>query len=357
VATRFARRVRPSWVALLAVLALGGILTPTLASAKPVASGHTHPQASHTRPARAPKTVAGVQKLLGRLALHDTQLVERFDRAGVQVRQREHAAAAAARVAAAARADLARADHSFTSMVQAQYETGGLGAAGALLDSQSGTNYLDRLNTMSLMSTHDADVVALVDKARRLAATKSEQAQQSLAKARRERDALARQRRSVAKQINRYKNLLGILTAQQRAAYLHASDPSVSASALERLPAAPSRAARIAVTFALHQVGKPYVFGSAGPDSFDCSGLTMSAWGAAGVHLPHSAYEQYSYGTHVPESQLEPGDLIFFYNPIGHVTIYIGDGLMVSAPTEGEDVQVVPLSFFQSDYAGATRLR
>jgi cell wall-associated NlpC family hydrolase len=58
----------------------------------------------------------------------------------------------------------------------------------------------------------------------------------------------------------------------------------------------------------------------------------------------------------VSESELEPGDLIFFYQPIGHVTIYIGDGMMVSAPTEGENVSVVPLSSFQSDYVGATRL-
>jgi cell wall-associated NlpC family hydrolase len=99
------------------------------------------------------------------------------------------------------------------------------------------------------------------------------------------------------------------------------------------------------------------VFGAAGPSSYDCSGLTMAAWARAGVSLPHSAADQYNYGTHVPEYALQPGDLLFFYQPIGHVTIYIGDGLMVSAPTEGEDVQVVPLSYFQSDYSGATRLR
>jgi cell wall-associated NlpC family hydrolase len=150
--------------------------------------------------------------------------------------------------------------------------------------------------------------------------------------------------------------MLGMLTAQQRAAYLHRVDPTVSVTRARALPVGPTAAARKAVSFALAQVGKPYVFGAAGPGAYDCSGLTMAAWASAGVHLPHSAAEQYSYGVHVPESGLEPGDLLFFYQPIGHVTIYVGDGLMVSAPTEGEDVQVVPLSYFQSDYVGATRL-
>jgi cell wall-associated NlpC family hydrolase len=82
----------------------------------------------------------------------------------------------------------------------------------------------------------------------------------------------------------------------------------------------------------------------------------MQAWAQAGVSLPHSAAGQYSYGTHVSRDQLEPGDLIFFYSPIGHVTIYIGNGLMVSASTEGVPIGVVPLSYFDSDYVGATRL-
>ena len=77
---------------------------------------------------------------------------------------------------------------------------------------------------------------------------------------------------------------------------------------------------------------------------------------AGGVSLPHSAIDQYNYGTHVSRSQLQPGDLIFFYSPIGHVTIYAGDGMMVSAPETGEDVSLVPLDAFNSDYAGATHL-
>ena len=119
---------------------------------------------------------------------------------------------------------------------------------------------------------------------------------------------------------------------------------------------ASSTGARKAVRFALAQVGKPYVFGAAGPGAFDCSGLTMSSWQQAGVSLPHSALNQYNYGRHVSWDRLQPGDLMFFYEPIAHVTIYIGNGLMVSAPEPGENVQVVPIQTFVNDFSGATRL-
>jgi cell wall-associated NlpC family hydrolase len=321
-----------------------GFLTPTFASAKPGRTTHR------------PQSIADVQKRLGRLALRNTQLVERFNRARLTVQERQRQADAAQAAAAQAQARLHGATVAFTQLIQAQYETGQLGAAGALLDSQSGGNAVARLNTIDLLSKHAADIVAQVESAQRVAAGKSNQAQAALAAATEQRDALAQRRHYVSAQITKYKRMLGMLTAQQRAAYLHRVDPTVSVTRARALPVGPTAAARKAVSFALAQVGKPYVFGAAGPGAYDCSGLTMAAWASAGVHLPHSAAEQYSYGVHVPESGLEPGDLLFFYQPIGHVTIYVGDGLMVSAPTEGEDVQVVPLSYFQSDYVGATRL-
>jgi cell wall-associated NlpC family hydrolase len=345
VAIRLARFRALRLLPLMALAVVLGLLTPTFAAAKPGTAAPRH------------QTIAGVQKRLGRLALRNTQLVERFNHARVLVHARQREADAAQAVADRARARLDRASYSFTQMIQAQYESGQLGAAGALLDSRSGGNAVSRLSTLDLLSNHAADVVALVDKARQIATDKSQQAQSALAAATEQRDALASRRADVSRQIDKYKRMLGMLTAQQRAEYLHRTDPSISIAQVRRLPGAPSAAARKAVDFALAQVGKPYVFGAAGPSSYDCSGLTMAAWARAGVSLPHSAADQYNYGTHVPEYALQPGDLLFFYHPIGHVTIYIGDGLMVSAPTEGEDVQVVPLSFFQSDYAGATRLR
>ena len=118
---------------------------------------------------------------------------------------------------------------------------------------------------------------------------------------------------------------------------------------------APTAASQVAVDTALAQLGDPYVYGAAGPDSFDCSGLTMYAWSAAGVALPHSSSMQSTVGTPVSYSDLQPGDLVFFYSPISHVAMYIGNGLIVSAPHTGDVVKVVALAYMP-DYAGARRI-
>jgi cell wall-associated NlpC family hydrolase len=126
--------------------------------------------------------------------------------------------------------------------------------------------------------------------------------------------------------------------------------PPVSAPAPAPAPApvstggGGSAAARTAVNTALAQVGKPYRWGAAGPDAFDCSGLTMYAYRAAGISLPHSSRMQSTMGTAVSRSAMQPGDLLFYYSPVSHVSMYIGNGQMVHASTYGEPVKVVPVS-------------
>lgn len=108
-----------------------------------------------------------------------------------------------------------------------------------------------------------------------------------------------------------------------------------------------------AVTFAMAQVGKAYVFGAAGPSAFDCSGLTMAAWAQAGVSLPHNSGAQYASGQHVSESELRPGDLVFYYSPISHVGMYIGNGQIVNALNPGAGIKVSGLH--DMPYVGAVR--
>lgn len=102
--------------------------------------------------------------------------------------------------------------------------------------------------------------------------------------------------------------------------------------------------AGIAIKFALKQIGDRYVFGAAGLIYWDCSGLMMRAYQAAGVSLPHSASAQSSYGRRVPLNQLRPGDIVFFGSPISHNGIYIGGGRMVDAPHTGARVRVESFS-------------
>jgi peptidoglycan DL-endopeptidase CwlO len=101
-----------------------------------------------------------------------------------------------------------------------------------------------------------------------------------------------------------------------------------------------------AVAAAESRVGDPYVWGAAGPNAFDCSGLVMWAYAQVGISLPHFSGAQYADTTHISMSQLEPGDLVFPADPSQHVAMYVGGGMIVQAPYTGADVQVIPLSSF-----------
>jgi peptidoglycan DL-endopeptidase CwlO len=109
-----------------------------------------------------------------------------------------------------------------------------------------------------------------------------------------------------------------------------------------------------ALQFALSRRGDPYVWGAAGPGSFDCSGLVLWAYAQVGISLPHFTGDQWNMGVHVARADLQPGDLVFFYPDIGHVGLYIGNGLMVDAPNFGEVVQVEPVMW--DVYVGAVRI-
>ncbi|MBW8736243.1 MAG: C40 family peptidase [Streptomyces turgidiscabies] len=123
-----------------------------------------------------------------------------------------------------------------------------------------------------------------------------------------------------------------------------AAQPSAGSSASQTpattVPDSPyATKADKALAFARAQVGKPYVWGAAGPDSYDCSGLTQAAWRAAGVTLPRTTYDQVNAGTTVALSDIQPGDLVFFYDDISHVGLYIGNGMMIHAPKPGAYVR------------------
>jgi cell wall-associated NlpC family hydrolase len=131
--------------------------------------------------------------------------------------------------------------------------------------------------------------------------------------------------------------------------------PAPAATAPAAPAAAATPAAQVAVNTAMAQLGKPYVWAGAGPNVFDCSGLTQYAFAAAGVALPHSSKAQAGHGTYVPRENLQPGDLVFFYSPISHMGIYIGNGQMVHAPSSGDVVKVTSLAYMPN-YATARRV-
>ena len=131
--------------------------------------------------------------------------------------------------------------------------------------------------------------------------------------------------------------------------------PPSAAAPIAGPVAAATPAAQVIVDTALAQQGKPYAWGATGPGAFDCSGLTTFAAQAAGIALPRVSRVQATVGTPVSYDQLQPGDLVFFYSPVSHVGIYIGNGQMVHAPTSGGVVSVVDLAWMPG-FSGATRI-
>ena len=121
------------------------------------------------------------------------------------------------------------------------------------------------------------------------------------------------------------------------------------------IPAGTSAGARAAIEFARDQLGEPYIWAAAGPDAWDCSGLTMMAWREGGISLPHYSAAQYQQTKHITAADLEPGDLVFWGtspNTIHHVALYIGNGQIIQAPHTGDVVKVSPLFASAPDYFG-----
>jgi cell wall-associated NlpC family hydrolase len=155
------------------------------------------------------------------------------------------------------------------------------------------------------------------------------------------------------------------LIAQQQAAQARINNTVVGATAqAPSITGTPNSVTTVAppshyggvVGVAMAQLGKPYVYATAGPDTFDCSGLVVYAYAAVGVSLPHSSYALWNEGVYVSQDQLQPGDLVFF-DGLGHVGIYIGGGQFIHAPHTGTVVQIASLSgYYQSAYVGARRI-
>ncbi len=231
-----------------------------------------------------------------------------------------------------------------------QYQGEGISTVGQVVVSDDPGAFLGQLSTMSafndlqsdLFSSYSTELDAL-DLRHEATTDRSAEIKDVTAQ-------LAAEKEEVDAKLAEAKSLLSKLEDEERERLL-----SLSRGDTTRLPSdvPASGRAKAAVAYAMSQVGDSYVYGAAGPSAFDCSGLTMMAWAQAGVGLPHSSGAQYGSGPHVAASDLQPGDLVFYYSPISHVGIYIGNGLIVHAANPGTGVRVAGL--YSMPYVGAVR--
>jgi cell wall-associated NlpC family hydrolase len=235
------------------------------------------------------------------------------------------------------------------------YENGAMSSVAALLTSGNPQTLLSQSAILTHLSTDQYQQLQQVITTERqlvgahLMAKRSEQAVQQLQKQ------LGSQRASLNKLITQQKALLASLTPQQQQQQLGGGGTTTGGGGHYTGPTGTQ--AQKAVAFAYSALGCPYVFGGTGPcgSGYDCSGLTMSAWAAAGVSIPRTSYGQATL-PHVSTSNLQPGDILEFAGD-GHVGIYVGGGMLIDAPQPGMNVEKVSLSssWYSSNLDGAVR--
>ncbi len=314
-----------------AVLALSAALVAA-------ATGVLSPSPAAADPAADPTTSAQARALMREAAQQLTVIDEQLHEAELIVAGQQLAAAEAAAKATTAQQAL----DVYTPQIKAIAQSGFTGESqsrvAAFLTSDSAAELVQRMTTLDMIAAHTNDVVSEVAAAQAVAREAQTVADQAAATAQAGLQQLQAQRSEVEKKISAYQDDFARLSAAEQAAVTTAV-AGRSLQAPRDLPMPPG-AAGAAIQAALAQVGDRYQYAASGPDAFDCSGLTSYAYATAGITLPHSSRAQSGLGTRVSRAELQAGDLVFFYDPISHVGLYIGDGMMVHARTYGSPVAV-----------------
>jgi len=307
---------------------------------------------SNTTALATPTTSARLEDQLDQQNRQADQLVEQYNQSRLALARIRKALKGLQQQASGAEADLRELQVALGARASAAYVQGAGSAVAAVLGSDDPAAAIDRVQVLDLLAAHDGDLMdrlgvagqALDARKRDLAAAEKAQAAEV--------DRLGAKKAEVERAADRTRALLRRMEAASRpSAPSRPSNPPASPPPSGGGGGA-SGSAAAAVSYARAQVGDPYCYGGAGPGCFDCSGLTMMAWQQAGVSLPHSSAAQYNVGRRISASELQPGDLIFYYSPISHVSIYIGGGQRISATHTGDYVRVQSLG---SSIVGYTR--
>ncbi len=358
------RRARRAALVLAGALALGAAVAPPAALAE------------------EPTTAAEAAQLVAARG-HELEVVtEQFNEAREALRAQQAEAEAAAAALAQAQAAVDTARRQVVGIARSAYTGDSMGSLQALMTSEDADEFVNRVSLLQGVAGYQGELLGQAAAATETATAAQAVAAEAATEAQRQYDAVAGQQADLEAQIGEYQADFARLTAEEQRAALEAAaaahaaagegqrasrdgereepaaaEPSATggeAAAPAAAPAASGVAGTVVAT-AMAQRGKPYVWAASGPGSFDCSGLTQYAFKAAGISLPHSSRMQSQMGTPVSRANLQPGDLVFFYSPVSHVGIYIGDNQMVHAPTSGDVVKVASIDVM-GGYAGARRI-
>jgi cell wall-associated NlpC family hydrolase len=333
------------------------VLVAVLATAGGVA---VYAGASGAGAAPAP-SINQVQAEVNSLQGKVDKIGQQYDAAGQQLAAAKARLTQVTKQADRAQQQYNQASATLTAVAVAGYENSGQTSVIGLLTSGNADAVLSQASLLlQIEGTHNAEAQQLLTSANELATIKG-QRQRTETGVEQLAAQYSAQKTSMTKLLDKQKATLDSLTAQQQAAVTAASvGGSTTTGTVTTAPIAytgpTSSQADKAVQFAYAQLGKPYVWGATGPDSYDCSGLMYAAWGAAGVTLPRDTYGEWASLPHIPMSDLQPGDMIL-YNGESHVAMYVGNGYIIDAPHTGAVVEKLPesTSWYAAGADGAVR--
>ena len=286
--------------------------------------------------ARAQPTPAELTKQIEKSSTELERIVESYNKLNEEIKANK---ATAAKLEAQigplqAQAEQSRADVAVLAVTA--YKSGGLRTTEALLEQGGAGTLTERLGTLDQLTRQRQQTIdgftanqrKLIDQKTQLDATLAREAAQA--------SQLAAGKKKIEADLKRLYELRRQAYGRATEAPAKATGAPAKASSGGTAPAI-SGSAGVAVRYAYGAIGKPYVWGADGPDGYDCSGLTLASWRAAGKSLPHNAAMQWDATARVSRSSLQPGDLVF-YSGLGHVAIYVGSGQIIDAPSAGRNV-------------------
>ncbi|MET7981556.1 NlpC/P60 family protein [Streptomyces sp. NPDC005281] len=307
--------------------------------------------ATAPQPARAePGTLTEVHAELERL-YHDAEVAtNKYDAADEKVTEQERRVRSLRSRIEAAETRLGRLTSLAGAAARAQYRGDSLPAEMQFALSDNPERALDNASLARQAQQATQGVLTALGATRKDLGARTDEASAELKRLRASRSARDTERHSIERHIADAKELESRLEKKEvaRLAALEKKEADdaqaawVGTGILDKVGTEATPAGRKAIAFATRQLGKPYVWGAEGPDSFDCSGLTSQAWLAAGHPIPRTSEEQWRRLKHVPIEAMRPGDLVIYFADASHVALYIGDGKIIQAPRPGRWVYVSP---------------
>jgi peptidoglycan DL-endopeptidase CwlO len=294
--------------------------------------------------ASAPKSLKQLVAEANTLSNQIDELSQQYDALRIQLTEAREEAGIAKQTAQRDQKAMGAGQAQIGQIASQNYMMGGLDPTIQMLQTTSPQQFLNRASIMLQLQYQQGGTMSLLQTAEDAANRAEQTASQEETQA----TTLSAAMNKKVGQIQAKENILNSSAFSQALAVFdqtgHYPDIQVSGDTLGEQ----------ALRFALTKLGDEYVWGGAGPNVFDCSGLVMWAYEQVGVQLQHFTGDQWNEGEHISRNQLEPGDLVFFFQDIGHVGLYIGNGMMVDAPTFGQPVQIQPVMW--NVYVGAVRI-